>query len=86
MSIVNELTPTHYKLARIGITRTSEGAVVAIIDMRITNADGEQLVTHNLPITLTAGERQAVSAFLDRELAIFEADTGLTECTIEPEL
>jgi len=78
VSIVTDLTPIYYRLQRIGIQR-SNGNVVAIADMQIFNADGRILATHNPSTTLTTQEKQALAAFVNRELTAFEAVTGLTE-------
>lgn len=83
MSIVEDLTPVYYKLVRIGLQRFG-GDVVAIADLRILNAIGMPLATHNPDVTLTQAEKQALAGFVNRELAAFEAATGLTEWE-EPE-
>lgn len=82
MGIIADLTPVYYRLVRIGIQRT-DGDVEAIADMQILNADGEVLATRNPSTTLTTQEKQALAAFVNRELAAFEAATGLTEY-VEP--
>ena len=80
MSIITDLTPTQYELIRIGIQR--EGTeVVAIADMWIYNADGRRLTTHNPSTTLTQNEKQVLLGFVNRNLAAFEAATGLTKYT-----
>jgi hypothetical protein len=78
MSIVTDLTPTQYSLIRIGLQQDDTG-VVAIADIRIYNADGQQLATHNPSTTLTTNEKQVLAGFVNRELAAFEAATGLTK-------
>ncbi len=78
MSFIDDLIPKFYELTRIGIQREN-GDVVAIADMRILNADGRQLITHNPQTTLTTQEKQALAGFVNRELAAFETATGLTE-------
>ena len=83
MGLITNLTPVYYDLTRIGLQRTN-GDVIAIADMRILNADGKQLDTHNPSTVLTSQEKQMLAAFVNRELAAFEAATGLTEW-IEPE-
>lgn len=83
MSIIDDLTPVYYELTRIGVQREN-GDVVAIADMRIRNADGKILITHNPQTTLTPQEKQALGEFVNRELAVFETATGLTEW-VEPE-
>lgn len=78
MSLIEDLTPVHYQLTRIGLQR--EGSdVVAIADLTILNANGTVLATHNPSTTLTATEKQALAGFVNRELAAFEATTGLTK-------
>jgi len=78
MSIITDLTPVHYRLLRIGVQQ--EGTdVVAIADMQILNGEGSVLTTHNPSTTLTAQEKQALVNFVNRELASFEAATGLTK-------
>ncbi len=83
MSFIDDLIPVYYELTRIGIQRKN-GDVVAIADMRILNADGRQLITHNPSTTLTTQEKQALGEFVNRELAAFETATGLTEW-VDPE-
>lgn len=78
MSIITDLTPAYYRLTRIGIQRT-DGDVIAIADMQILNADGRQLATHNPATALTPTEKTALLGFVNRELALFEAATGLEE-------
>ena len=82
MTFIDDLVPVYYELTRIGIQRKN-GDAVAIADMRILNADGRQLITHNPQTTLTTQEKQALVAFVNRELAAFETVTGLTEW-VEP--
>ena len=85
MTITDELTPTTYELVRIGIQR--EGTdVVAIADLRIRNASDKILAIHNPSATLTPGEKSVLGAFVERELAAFEASTGLTEWVPPPPL
>lgn len=78
MSIIDDLTPVYYRLQRIGLQR-NESDVVAIADLTILNAAGTVLATHNPSATLTPAEKQALAGFVNRELAAFEAATGLTE-------
>ena len=82
MGLIQDLTPVYYKLTRIGIQRTN-GDVIAMADMQILNADGKQLITHNPSTTRTPQEKQALAAFVNRELAAFEQATGLIEWTEE---
>ena len=78
MALVADLTPVYYRLTRIGVQR-SGSTVIAIADMQILNANGRQLATHNPSTTLTQAEKQALAGFVNRELAAFEAATGLIE-------
>ena len=78
MGIISDLTPVYYKLTRIGIVRVP-GDAIAIADLQILNADGRQLCSHNPDTTLTTNEKQLLAAFVNREMAVFETATGLTE-------
>lgn len=78
MGIVADLTPTQYELIRIGLQR-EETEVVAIADMWIYNADGRRLTTHDPSTTLTQNEKQVLAGFVNRNLAAFEAASGLTK-------
>lgn len=80
MGLIQDLTPVYYRLIRIGIQRTN-GDVIAIADMQILNADGRQLITHSSSAILTTQEKQALAAFVNRELGAFEQATGLIEWT-----
>ena len=51
--------------------------------MQLLNEDGRVLATHNPSATLTTQEKQALVSFVTRELAAFEAATGLIKW-IEP--
>lgn len=83
MDLISDLTPVYYRLLRIGIQRDGTD-VVAIADLQILNADEQILVTHNPQTTLSAQEKQLLGTFVNRELAAFEAATGLTEW-VEPD-
>lgn len=80
MPLIEDLTPAHYQLQRIGLQRDGSD-VVAIADLTIYSATGKMLAVHNPTTTLTPAEKQALAAFVARELAAFEAATGLTEWT-----
>ena len=79
MGIVADLTPTQYSLIRISLQR-SNGAVLVVGDMEIYNAAGQVIASHNASTTLTPSEEQMLATFVTRELAAFEAATGLTKC------
>lgn len=83
MNIIDDLTPKHYELLRIGVKRNN-GDVVAVAHMKILNAAGTQLIKHAPSATLTTQEKQALATFVNRELSAFETATGLTEW-VEPE-
>ena len=78
MFVITDLTPTHYSLTRIGLQHEGT-SVVVIADMFIYNVDGRRLTTHNPSTTLTQNEKQVLAGFVNRELAAFEAATGLTK-------
>jgi hypothetical protein len=78
MTIVDDLTPVHYQLNRIRFHR--QGAdVIAIADLQILNAAGDRIAADHPLTTLTQAEKQALQAFVTRELAAYETATGLTE-------
>lgn len=83
MGLIADLTPVYYTLSRVGIQR-ADGDVVAIADLRILNADGGVLCHHNPCTTLTTQEKLTLRNFVNREMAVFETATGLTEWE-EPE-
>ena len=76
MSIVDDLTPTHYKLIRVGVEKDAGGAI-ATTDMAIVNSSGVQLASHGVGVTLTQEEKQTLIGIVDRCTAEFEAETGL---------
>jgi len=78
MSIISDLTPAQYELFAIRLVR-SGGDVLARADMRIRSASGKSLAIRHPSTTLTPGEKTALLGFVNRELAAFEALTGLTE-------
>jgi hypothetical protein len=80
MGLIEDLTPAHYELMRIGLQRNGAD-VVAVADLRILNASGKFLATHNPSTTLTLAEKQALLGFVGREMSLFETATGLTEWT-----
>lgn len=83
MGLIADLIPVYYTLIRVGIQRAN-GNVVAIADLRILNADSRILCHHNPSTALTPQEKQVIGNFVNREMAAFEAATGLTEWE-EPE-
>jgi hypothetical protein len=84
MSLIDHLTPTYYRVLRLGIQK-SEGSVVALYDVQVLNADGQPLDTVHPASELTPQERSAIAAIVARDQAAFEANTGLTEWE-EPEV
>lgn len=83
MSIIEDLTPKHFKLMRFAIQR-EEGGAVLLSDVLILNAAGEQLRTVHPTPTITPQEKQGLKGIIDRNLAAYETATGLTEW-VEPE-
>lgn len=76
MTIVDDLTPTHYKLMRVGLQKDN-GEIVAIADLAIYNAAGEQIAIDNPTVVLTTAEETAVVGFVVRNLDDYETVTGL---------
>ena len=85
MAILDELTPKYYEVLRLGMQRGEDGEVVAMYEIFIRNVDGHRMKIINRGSTLTDQERQAVVAIFQRDVAAFEAATGL-EKWVEPEL
>ncbi len=77
MSIIDELTPVYYKVLRIGLQPDGEGGIEAVGDFAIYNEAGARIGTDNPTVTLTAGERAAVLAFVERNADDYETATGL---------
>lgn len=80
MTVIDDLTPVYFSLMRIGIQRI-DGEVIAMADVNILNAMGEQVTVRNPSTTLTAAEKTALLAFITRELGMYATATGLTEWT-----
>lgn len=80
MSIITPFIPTHYKVLRMGLQRTDSG-VVAIYDIQLLNAEGQVVGTVNPASVLTTPEKAAIATIFNRDKAMFEAATGLSEWT-----
>ena len=78
MAILDELTPAYYEVLRLGMQR-QDGEVAAIYDVAIRNVFGQRMAIINRGSVLTEQERQAVIAIFQRDVAAFEAATGLEE-------
>ena len=78
MSIIDDLTPVHFKLMRFGIQREEGGAALKS-DVLILNVNGEQLRTVHPTPTITSQEKQGLKAIIDRNLDAYATATGLTE-------
>ena len=82
MAILDELTPRWYEVLRLGMQRR-DGEIAAIYDVAIRNVLGRRMAIMNRGSALTEQERQAIVAIFQRDVAAFEAATGL-EKWIEP--
>ena len=82
MGIKENLTPVHYKVLGMEMTR-SGSQVSAKYRIVILNEDGRRLSNHHPVAVLTAQEQAAVVAIYERDKAQFEAATGWTEWTGE---
>jgi len=81
MSIVDQLTPTQYKLNRFAVQIGEDDELILTSDVGIYNATGG-LVAYDHPTPqATAGELAAFLAWIERNLALYETATGLTELT-----
>lgn len=83
MAILDELTPAYYEVLRLGLQRR-DGEVVAVYDVAIRNVNEHRMAIINQGSVLTEQEGQAVVAIFQRDVAAFEAATGLQEW-VEPE-
>jgi len=77
MSLIDHLTPSYYRVSRMGVQR--DGEIVASYDVAVLNADGTQLDMLGLAASLTAQEKADLAAIFLRDKAAFETNTGLTE-------
>lgn len=76
MAIMDKLTPRWYEILNLRMQR-QDGDVVASYSIAIRNILGQRMVIINQGSVLTAQERQAVVAIFQRDVAAFEAATGL---------
>jgi len=79
MSIVDQLTPTQYKLQRFAVQVGDGGELSLFSDVAVYNADGRQVGDDHPTPQATAGELAAFAAWIERNLALYETATGLTE-------
>ena len=77
MSLIDHLTPAHYRVLRLGIQK--DGGLTARYDLMILNAAGRELERMSVSSVLTQGEQDAIVAMFQRDQAQFETNTGLTE-------
>jgi len=76
MAILDEITPRWYEVTKLGMQQQN-GDVVAIYNIAIRNVLGNRMAIINQGSVLTVQEKQAVIAIFQRDVAAFEAATGL---------
>lgn len=83
MAIMDELTAHWYEVLELRMQHQN-GKVTASYTIAIRNVLSQRMTIINCDSTLTAQERQAVVAIFQRDVAAFEAATGLEKWE-EPE-
>ena len=78
MTIVDELTPTQYKLMRFAVQRDSEGALVLSSDITVYNVAGQQVGDDHPAPQATSAQLSAFADWINSNLATYETVTGLT--------
>ena len=79
MTIVDRLTPTQYKLRRFAVQVADDGGLSLHSDIAVYNATGRQVGVDHPEPQATPAELNAFQAWLERNLAAYEAVTGLIE-------
>lgn len=78
MTIVDDLTPTQYKLKRFAV-QVQDGSLALFSDIAVYNAVGIQIGDdHPIP-QATEAQLAAFTAWIETNLALYETATGLTE-------
>jgi hypothetical protein len=83
MSAIDYLIPTYYQITELSIAKQGNN-VIAQYAVAIFNADGRRLDTIYPASALTAQEKTALLAIMQRDKDQFETNTGLTELPPEP--
>ena len=78
MTIVDDLTPTQYRLLRFAV-RIENGELALYSDIAVYNAAGKQVGTDHPTPQATAGQLAAFTEWIESNLALYETATGLTE-------
>lgn len=79
MSVIDDLTPKHYKKSKLIFFWDDAGVLQAYATLRILNAGGGDLRTTTPELTLSEAERIAIENNIAARLVQFETATGLTE-------
>jgi len=78
MTIVDDLTPTQYRLVRFAVQRDSDGGLVLSSDIHVYNAAGRQVGDDHPTPQATSAQLEAFLAWIVSNLATYESTTGLT--------
>ena len=79
MTIVDDLTPTQYKLQRFAVQTNGEGELVLSSDIAVFNAAGQRVGDDHPTPQATPAQLDAFLAWINSNVATYEAATGLTE-------
>lgn len=79
MTIVDELTPTQYRLKRFAVQVLGDGSLSLHSDIAVYNAAGQRVGDDHPTPQATQAELDAFAAWIARNLALYETATGLTE-------
>lgn len=83
MAILDSITPKYYEPLTLGFEQ-QDGDVIARYNVAIRSVNGKRMTIVNPGSTLTLEEKAMVVAMYQRDLAQFEATTGL-ERWVPPE-
>jgi len=83
MAILDSVTPTYYEAITLNMERVN-GDVAAKYNVAIYNAYGNVMTHISASSTLTPEEKAMVLAMYQRDIAQFEAATGLLPLPEEP--
>lgn len=84
MGILDPVTPKYYKPITLNMER-ADGDVVAVYNVAIYNVNANVMTHLPLGSTLMPEEKAVVAALYQRDIAQFEAATGLEPLPEEPE-
>lgn len=79
MTIVDDLTPTQYRLKRFAVQINEDGELELFSDIAVYNAAGVQVGDDHPTPQATEAQLAAFTAWIETNLSLYAAATGLTE-------